>query len=280
VALPFTRDYWSAAMLLRWVLTRNEAAVLAMLDRYGAVERGLGDKWIRTLPETWETVAKTYANPEEVRTEEGLAKALFRFEHEVIPCQNEIHTALRSGKLENWVQPNGSGNLMEGDRVGWMQRALRSYGGHDLAIPINPRDLSPAPLPYHLAHYLTGNVSSSVTPSVWVDPSFLAEQAKKLWRPSAEATRRRSGGSINVESSLTDGSSDTLPESKFVGWMRGEKVKYGSYPPRSPPEKSDRESFEKWASDHDILRRDARAWVKKHGLSNGRGAPVKKIGTK
>jgi hypothetical protein len=267
-------------MLLRWVLTRNEAAVLAMLDRYGAVERGLGDKWVRTLPETWETVARTYANPEETRTAEGLAKALLKYEREVIPCQNEVYTALRLGNLENLVQLNGSGDLVQGNRAGWIQRRLRSYVGHDLAVPINPANLTPAPLAYDLADYLTGNVSPSVMPSVWVDPSFSADQAKRLWPPSAEATSRPSRGSSSGESSPADQSSDPSPETRFVDWMKAEKTKYGSYPPRDRSQTSTRPNWTKWASDNGIRGADASLWVKKHELINPVGAPSKNLGRK
>ena len=31
------RDIWTSAMVLKWVLTRDQAPVLAMVDTYGAV---------------------------------------------------------------------------------------------------------------------------------------------------------------------------------------------------------------------------------------------------
>src|SRR6266550_3263505 len=119
-------------MLLRWVLTRDETAVRAMLN----VIR-IDDGKLQIRPETWDDVAKAYANPDEVRTDDGLIAAILKFEMEVSPATESIYSALGNGKLHNWVQPNGSGDMVRPDPSGWKGRRIFSRNGPDMAVPVD-----------------------------------------------------------------------------------------------------------------------------------------------
>jgi hypothetical protein len=66
-------------------------------------------------------------------------------------------------------------------------------------------------------------------------------------------------------------------ETAFVQWVRNEKKQYGTYPPRQSSSKHpSRKSRREWASENDVRRDTVETWTRKCGLTNPRGAPVKK----
>src|SRR3954464_10265058 len=81
-AVPFNRDLWSAAMLLHWVLTRDEGAVLKMLDDYGSFEPSLGGELVRTVAETWTSVGGAYATNSDNTLKDGI-EARWQFHDEL-----------------------------------------------------------------------------------------------------------------------------------------------------------------------------------------------------
>jgi hypothetical protein len=67
--------HWSAGMLLRWVLTRDEASVRAMADDYGASWVGVdGNSNTRVRPQGWDDVAGTI--DESLPAEEKLTRLI------------------------------------------------------------------------------------------------------------------------------------------------------------------------------------------------------------
>src|SRR3984893_1081395 len=178
-----TRQKWSAGMLLHWVLTRDEMAVAAMAELYGAVHVELG-KIMHTRPETWDDVARAYLMGDEPPTERSrsdLKTAIDKAELEIVPAWRWIYEALRSGTLDSWARPNGSGAPIRIDPIEYERYHFRSLDGHDFVIPV---DIYNEPLcPHPLAEYLTGAIPATTTPTVWPDPLFSAQQAMSLWPP-------------------------------------------------------------------------------------------------
>ena len=167
-------------MLLRWVLTQDEMAVRAMAERYGAVHVELG-KIMHVRPETWDDVVWAYSTGDKPPTKQNLETAVGKAQWEIIPAQQKIYRALRSGTLDSWARPNGSGALIRIDPIEYERFRFRSLDGHDFVIPV---DIYHEPLcPHPLAEYLTGAIPATTTPTVWPDPLFSAQQAMSLWPP-------------------------------------------------------------------------------------------------
>jgi hypothetical protein len=179
-------------MLLCWVLTRDKEAVLAMADEYGGW-RIDGETAQRIQPSTWDDVLRAYAIDASLPKDERAREAVRRAQLSVIPARQEIFDALRSGKIEGWARPNGSGDIVRIDPIQWAGLRLHPHlNGHDIAVPVDSEG-KPLSLPRPLDDYLAGAVSASFTPTVWPDPLFPGEQAMGLW-PAAElleVTRER-----------------------------------------------------------------------------------------
>jgi hypothetical protein len=176
---------WSAGMLLRWVLTRDRAAVLPMVDDYGArlIE---GNSVKRIRPQGWDDVALAYYIDGSLPVEERLAAAVVRADRFVIPAKNEIYDRLREAKIYAQARRNGSGDIETIGPEQWGGLRFCSLEGRDIALPVDP-ERSPYPLACSLAAYLSGSVPAGDTPTVWVDPVFSAEEAMRLWPPKASS---------------------------------------------------------------------------------------------
>jgi hypothetical protein len=65
-------------------------------------------------------------------------------------------------------------------------------------------------------------------------------------------------------------------ENEFVEWMKAEREKHGTYPPRQPPKSTfDRPTYRNWAKENFVTRARAETWIRKHKLSEPPGAPKK-----
>jgi hypothetical protein len=82
-------DHWSAGMLLRWVLTRDRALVLAMVDAYGMV-LVKGEGITRVQPQGWDDVARAHAIDESLPERDKLRTAIVKLNLEIIPAQREF----------------------------------------------------------------------------------------------------------------------------------------------------------------------------------------------
>jgi hypothetical protein len=185
--MPIPDDHnWSAGMLLRWVLTRDRALVLAMADDYGASWVGVeGNSVTRVRPQGWDDVAGVI--DKSLPAEERVKAAVLRANVVMIPALKEIHGFLRSGDIQCQARRNGSGDIENVGREQWGGLRIRSFGGlrirsfegRDIAVPVTSE--ADRLQPRSLADYLSGSVPANDTPTVWVDPVFSAEQATKLW---------------------------------------------------------------------------------------------------
>jgi hypothetical protein len=255
-------------MLLRWVLTRDEGAVLKMWDDYGTFEPRLGGKLVRTVAETWSSVAWAYATANFGNTPKGGIEARWKFQDDVQPRQEQIYTALRSGKIRSWVSRSETGGLISADPAEWRPRQFFSWNGHDLAIP--PGDWGRR---FEIAEYVGGEDQPLPVPgTVWVNPLFSAEDAKKLWPAVPDAGQQRSDP-VSVETAQA--AQVVELEVEFVEWMEAEKSRHGTYPPRDPPGTSARKPWTQWISDHSVTHKVAQSWVARHGLRNSPGRPRK-----
>jgi hypothetical protein len=168
-------------MLLRWVLTRDTEAVLAMVHDYGRLLVD-GDTLTQRRPQTWDDVLRIYAIDESLPKEQRGPDAVAKTQLFVIPARLEIYSSLRCGGVTAWARPNGSGDIAEIVPIQWAGLRFRTLPGHDIAVPVDSEEI-PLPLPRPLAAYLSGSVPAASLPTVWPDPLFLAEQAMRLWPP-------------------------------------------------------------------------------------------------
>jgi hypothetical protein len=256
-------------MLLHWVLTRDEMTVAAMAERCGAIHVELG-RIMHVRPETWDDVVQAYLMGDEPPTERSrsdLKTAIDKGDLELIPAWQKIYKALRSGTLDSWARPNGSGALIRIDPIEYERFRFRSLDGHDFVIPV---DIYNEPLcPHPLAEYLTGAIPATTTPTVWPDPLFSAQQAMSLWPPYES-------NAATSEPGITPAADVDPAQLAFVGWMRSEKKAYGSYPPRDTNGlKPDRPTWGEWAKKKKISRSVVQGWVTSNNLSEHRGAPRK-----
>jgi len=167
-------------MLLRWVLTRDEASVRAMAGDYGASWVGVdGNSDTRVRPQGWDDVAGTI--DESLPAEEKVRAAVLKASVVVIPAMEEIRGFLRGGELQCQARRNGSGDIETIGCEQWGGLRICSPDGRDIAVPVTSEfDVLVRRPP---AHYLSGSVAANDTPTVWVDLVFAAEQARKLWPP-------------------------------------------------------------------------------------------------
>jgi hypothetical protein len=98
----------------------------------------------------------------------------------VIPARERIYDALRNGKIDGWARPNGSGDIRKIEPIQWAGLRLRSWDGHDIAVPVDS-EKNFVVLPNPLAEYVAGTVSENTPPTVWPDPVFLVRQIMNLW---------------------------------------------------------------------------------------------------
>lgn len=178
--------YWSAGMLLRWILTRDRAAVLAMLDDCGGVRVDL-DSGTATLLRlmTWEEAQREAAIDPSLPREEQIREAVHRSEKIIIPATGAICDALERGCLTAQARRNGSGDIEAIGSAQWRGLKIWSHDGRDLAVPVDAnRQMLQLPWPH--SAYLSGEVPSRATPTVWVDPEFPATEIIRLW-PSPSA---------------------------------------------------------------------------------------------
>jgi hypothetical protein len=173
------RDNWTAAMVVRWVLTRDHTAMLNMVDTYGAWG-SFEDGTLSPLPlEDIDAVLIGYCvDPTLPRGEEGTVTAIVRSQR-VIGVKNEIYRALRRGDLGARARRNGIGDVEKIAPDEWLSMKFQSWKGHDLAVPIDVEQNPLHPLP--LADYLGGGVPIEMRPAVWTDPLFSADQVMRIW---------------------------------------------------------------------------------------------------
>jgi len=174
-------DYWSASMLLRWVLTRDSDAVLSMVNDYGGVIVD-GDKVRQIQPQTWDDVSRSYVTDDSLPKEEKTREVVRRSHLFLLPAREEIYTRLMRGELDSWARPNGRGNIVKIEPIQWVGLQIRAYEGHDIAVPVDGEH-DPLPLARPPADYVSGLVPATETPTVWPDPIFSATQAVVLWPP-------------------------------------------------------------------------------------------------
>jgi hypothetical protein len=182
------KHHWSASMLLEWVLTRDVEAVLSMADEYGGWRIDDGGA-ARIQPPTVDGVLRAHTIDQSLSEDERTREAVRRANLVVIPARQEIYDALRSGEIDGWARPNGSGDLTRIEPIQWAGLRFRAVDGHDVALPVDSEG-DPLSLSRPLADYLAGTVSASITPTVWPDPVFPAERAMSLW-PNDEANPDR-----------------------------------------------------------------------------------------
>lgn len=178
--------HWSAGMLLRWVLTRDRDAVLAMLDDCGGVRVDLDSRISTRLRlMTWQEVQLEAAIDPSLPHEEQIREGVLRGENIIIPATGAIRDALERGCLTTQARRNGSGDIEAIGPAQWRGLWMRSHDGWDLAVPVdaNKQELR---LPHPLDDYLSGAVPSWATPTVWVEPEFPAAEITRLW-PSSSA---------------------------------------------------------------------------------------------
>jgi hypothetical protein len=106
------RHNWTAAMVLKWILTRDAEAVLAMAADYGAVVVNLETRTSTEVrPATMADVDRAFVIDESITDrEERITQAVIRAELRVIPARHEIHDALRQGRFEARSRRNGRGD--------------------------------------------------------------------------------------------------------------------------------------------------------------------------
>ena len=105
-------------MLLRWVLTRDKASVLAMADDYGAVWIEVEGKHVeRVRPQGWDDVARAYRIDESIPAEERMRAAVLKSTEVVIPAKKRSATfcaavisSARRGGMDRAISKTSAGN--------------------------------------------------------------------------------------------------------------------------------------------------------------------------
>jgi hypothetical protein len=118
------RDNWTAAVVLKWVLTRDLPTVRAMVGRYGAwiVSE---DSSVRAVPEDLNAVMIAYCvDPALPPGEKRSRKAVLRSQR-VIEAKAEIYRALRRGKLDARARRNGTGDIEKIAPEQWLSLKFR-----------------------------------------------------------------------------------------------------------------------------------------------------------
>jgi hypothetical protein len=172
-------DFWSASMLLHWVLMRDEHAVERMLGQYSDILVGMPVFEIQILDQdrniiirhdidptranrpakTWNDVIAEYEldPPVPPATENReLVNALIR-SMELTKATQHIYSALQRGALEGHARRNGSGDVERIAPGEWTRLRFLGIDGHDLAVPTDVNG-EPLGLLRPMADYLSGSV--------------------------------------------------------------------------------------------------------------------------
>jgi hypothetical protein len=198
------RDNWTAAVLLKWVLTRDLPTVLAMGERYGAWIVS-DDSVVRAVPDDLDAVMIAYCvDPALPSGEEKSRKAVPRSQR-VIEAKAEIYRNLRRGKLNARARRNGTGDIEEIAPEQWLSLKFQSWNGHDLAVPIDIEQNTLHTRPP--ADYLTCRVPIDTRPVVWPDPYFMANQVMELW-PSGKTNQESVGMAEQVKARENETTAD------------------------------------------------------------------------
>jgi hypothetical protein len=199
-------------MVLKWALTRDQAAVLAMVDTYGAWEIFEDHTVSRLEPEDIDAVMIAYCtDPTLPPGEEKAATAVVRSER-VIAAKHEIYRALRRGDLEARARRNGAGDVETIAPSQWLSLKFQSWNAHDLAVPIDIEQNTLHPRP--AADYLNGRVPIDTRPAVWPDPLFAAYQVMQIWPPQEE---RQAAAAVEVPTQRADDPVVTIPPERPDG---------------------------------------------------------------
>jgi hypothetical protein len=91
-------------------LTRDIQAVLSIADEYGGW-RVNEEAATRIRPSTWDDVLVAHVIDESLPKDEIAREAVKRPESFVILARQKIFDALRSGAIDGWARPNGSGDI-------------------------------------------------------------------------------------------------------------------------------------------------------------------------
>jgi hypothetical protein len=197
-------DFWSASMLLRWVLTRDEDAVERMLRQYSDIIIGMpvitiqiqdqdnnviGEHDIQIAGDqqrakTWSDVISAHelVPPVPRTTKHRELVSAFIRSMDLTKATQLIYSALQRGTLEGCARRNGSGDVERIAPVQWTRLRFLGIDGHDIAVPTGANG-EPLPLLRPMTDYLSGTVSSTQKPTVWVDPEFSTAQVMNLWPP-------------------------------------------------------------------------------------------------
>jgi hypothetical protein len=195
------RDNWTAAMVLRWVLTRDKGAVLPMSATYGLVGVFEDGTVSRLAPEDMDAVTLAYCtDPNLPAGEERAVTAVARSER-VIAVKDAIYQALRRGTLEACARRNGTGDVEKIASNQWLSLKFQSWNGHDLAVPIDI-EADVLDLPRTFENYVGGRVPANIVPTVWPDPLFIEDQVMQLW-PSCKSAQMEAA--IEVPTRSGDG---------------------------------------------------------------------------
>jgi hypothetical protein len=189
--------YWTASMLLRWIMTRSRSDVLAMLRDCGGHRIDIESEEVTLLRlPTWvEELTRAALDPslplEEQKAEiraRGVCPPEVRARGRdiIAPAMRKFYDALERGELTAQARRNGSGDIETIDPAQWRGLRMRSHGGKDVAVPAdaNKDELR---RPHPLDDYLSGVAPSRATPTVWVEPEFPSEQVMRLWPVASEA---------------------------------------------------------------------------------------------
>jgi hypothetical protein len=184
-------NHWTAAMLLHWVLNRDEAALRFIADAYGVVAVS-DDSTVSDLPgPDMDAVLSAYCGDSTLPpTDESPVTAVVRSEH-VIAAKQEIISTLLYGVLTALARRNGTGDVETIAPSQWLGLKFRSWSGHDFAVPtdINGAVLD---LPASFEDYVRGRVPSNILPVLWPNPLFSEMQARQIW-PSRQENKRGLG---------------------------------------------------------------------------------------
>ena len=262
-------------MLLRWVLTRDKAPVLAMARDHGALWVDVESKGVeRIRPQGWDNVAVEIDYS--LSREERLAVAVVRSDMFVIPAIKEIRDLLRGGHLQCQARRNGSGDIENVGREQWGGLRICSVEGRDIAVPVTSESdrLQQRSLP----EYLSGSVPANDTPTVWVDLVFSAEQAMRLWPPDERSVfvgPWSDGPSMRPEETPAPPPETCIEQTHRAAYERRLADFHKDHPDQNPPLQKTKDGLDgdrEWAAHNGISRDEIRRF-RKELLKTKRGRP-------
>jgi hypothetical protein len=268
-------------MLLRWVLTRDKASVLAMADDYGAVWIEVEGKHVeRVRPQGWGDVARAYRIDESLPAKERMRAAVLKSTEDVIPAEKEIRDFLRRGYIQCQARRNGSGDIENIGREQWGGLRFYSFEGRDVAVPVNA-EVDRLQQCRSLADYLSGSVPANDTPTVWVDPVFPAEQAMRLWGP-IESSVVDSGNpsselGVRTEEAPAPPPAVCVEQTHRAAYVRRVAKFQKDHSGRNPPVQKTKDGSEgdrEWAANEGISRGEITR-LRRELLKTKRGRPSK-----